>query len=107
MMAALHVSSSISDPLSLPVSDKSMHGASFAVLALLALRALAGGNWRGVTRWTLLGCCLIAVMYGVKDEWQQSYTPGRVADVMDLVADLTGAVSAAIAAGAWSIIRRL
>ncbi len=89
------------------VSDKTLHMAAFGVLALLSLRALASGTWRGVTRWTLIGCCVIALLYGVKDEWQQRSTPGRTPDPMDVVADLGGAVIAASAAGAWSIIRRL
>jgi VanZ family protein len=107
-MIAIHISSSMSDPWEPPgVSDKTLHVVAYGGLALLSLRALAGGAWRGVTRWTLIGCCAIALLYGVKDEWQQSYTPGRTADPMDLVADLAGAVIAASAAGAWSIIRRL
>jgi VanZ family protein len=107
-MAAIHVASSMSNPPEpTGVSDKTLHIVTFAMLALVALRALAGGTWRGVTRWTLIGCCAIAVLYGVKDEWQQAYTPGRTSDLMDVVADFAGAASAAIGAGAWSIIRRL
>lgn len=108
LMTAIHGSSSISNPPELAgVSDKTLHFATFAVLALLVLRALAGATWRGVTRWTMVGCCVIAVLYGVKDEWHQMYTPGRTPDLMDVAADFAGAASAAIGAGAWSIIRRL
>jgi VanZ family protein len=107
-MIAIHISSSISDPPEPPgVSDKTLHLVTFGGLTLVSLRALAGASWRGVTRWTLIGACLITLLYGVKDEWQQSYTPGRTPDPMDLLADLGGAVAAASAAGAWSIIRRL
>lgn len=89
------------------MSDKTLHMVAFGGLALLVLRALAGGVWRGVTRWTLIGCVVITTLYGAKDEWQQSFTPGRTPDAMDLVADLGGAAIAAGAAGAWGIIRRL
>jgi len=108
LMIAIHISSSMSDPPAPPgVSDKTLHIVGFGVLALLLLRALAGGTWRGVTRWTLIGACVITLLYGVKDEWQQSYTAGRTPDPMDVIADFGGAVVAAGAAGAWSIIRRL
>lgn len=108
LMIALHVESSMSD-VTPPagVSDKTAHAVAFGVLALLILRALAGGAWRGVTRWTLSGCVVFTLLYGVKDEWQQMYTPGRMSDVMDVAADLAGAAGAASLAGAWSIIRRL
>lgn len=107
-MAAIHIESSMSDPGAPPgVSDKLLHFVAFGGLALVALRALAGGTWAGVTRWTLAGCCVIVLLYGVKDEWQQRFTPGRTADSMDVAADLAGAATAAGAAGAWSIIRRL
>ncbi len=107
-MVAIHMSSSVTDPLEpTGVSDKTLHMLAFGGLALVSLRALAGGMWAGVTRWTLIGCVAIAVLYGAKDEWQQKYTPGRTSDAMDLVADLGGAVIAASAAGAWGIIRRL
>lgn len=107
-MIGIHISSSMSDPLAPPgVSDKTLHLGGYAVLALLTLRALAGGAWRGVTLRTVLGAVVITVLYGFKDEWQQMYTPGRSPDLMDVLADFGGAVVATGAAGAWSIIRRL
>lgn len=107
-MIAIHVESSMSDvgpPAGM--SDKVAHAMGFGLLALLVLRALAGGAWRGVTRWTLIGCVAIALLYGVQDEWHQRSTPGRTSDVMDVAADVSGAAVAAALAGAWSIIRRL
>lgn len=107
-MIAIHVESSMSN-VSLPadVSDKVAHAAGFGLLALTFLRALAGGTWFGVTRWTLAGCVVLTLLYGLKDEWQQMYTPGRSSDPMDVAADFAGAAGAASLAGAWSIIRRL
>jgi VanZ family protein len=108
LMLAIHVFSSMSNPPAPPtLSDKTLHVTTYAVLAMLLLRALAGGSWRGVTPGTLLGCVAITVLYGVKDEWHQMFTPGRTPDVMDVAADFAGALGSAIVAGAWSIIRRL
>lgn len=108
LMLAIHVSSSLSNPPApAGVSDKTLHVTAYAVLALLLLRALSRGTWRGVRPWTLIGCVLITVLYGVKDEWHQMFTPGRTPDIMDVAADFAGALGTAITAGAWSIIRRL
>lgn len=107
-MLLIHAESSMSNPPEPPgVSDKLLHFGAFAVLALLSLRALAGARWRRVTPWTLIGCVVITLLYGIKDEWHQLYTPGRTSDVMDVAADLSGGLVAAVVAGAWSIIRRL
>ena len=50
---------------------------------------------------------LIAVAYGVTDEWHQSFVPNRHADPRDLAADAIGACAAAASVKAWDIIRRL
>ncbi len=107
-MAALFFVSSLSDVPGPPsgFSDKHEHFVFYAVLGALALRALAGGRWQGVTIRTLLGAILIAAAYGVSDEVHQWFVPGRDADPLDAVADTAGAATAAAAAWAWSIIRR-
>jgi VanZ family protein len=84
-----------------------LHQAAYFGLTLLLVRALARGRWSDVTRATVLGAWAIAVAYGVTDEWHQSFVPGRSAELRDLAADAMGALLAAIAVGAWSIIRRL
>jgi VanZ family protein len=33
----------------------------------------------------------LAVLYGISDEWHQSFVPGRTPDVVDLVTDAAGA----------------
>ncbi|HSH41142.1 MAG TPA: VanZ family protein, partial [Arenicellales bacterium] len=39
-------------------------------------------------RWLALG---LAVLYGISDEWHQSFVPGREPDVLDVLADGVGA----------------
>ena len=82
------------------------HGAAYAGLAAVIVRALAGGRLRGVGTASLLGAWTIAVVYGFTDEWHQSFVPGRTADPRDLLADAVGAALGLGAVGAWSIIRR-
>ena len=86
-----------------PVSDLpdwTTHGAGYAVLAVLACRALAGGLGRPVAVRVAVLAVLISTVYGVTDEWHQSFVPGRVADPWDLVKDLAGAAAGALAC-AW------
>jgi VanZ family protein len=107
-MAGIFIASSVSDPqIPTGVSDVSLHGVAYFGLTLLLIRALAGGRWAGVTGATVATAWAIAVLYGVSDEWHQSFVPNRHADVRDLLFDAIGAFAAAFAAGAWSIIRRL
>ena len=107
-MAGIFYASSLPDPPVPPgVEDVSLHGSAYFGLTLLVIRALARGEWRGVTRATLLGAWCIAVAYGATDEWHQSFVPARHVELRDLAADALGALAAAIAVGAWSIIRRL
>lgn len=82
------------------IPDWATHVGAYAVLAMLACRAFAGG-WRpGPARVLVLGAALAAV-YGVTDEWHQSFIAGRFAEARDLAMDVLGAV-----AGAW-VFRRL
>jgi VanZ family protein len=82
------------------------HGLAYAVLAVLAVRALAHGRWAGVGASALAVAWLIAMAYGATDEWHQSFVPGRMSDVRDLVADGVGAALGLSLVGAWSIIKR-
>jgi len=106
-MAAIFAASSVSNPpMPAAVSDASLHAAVYAGLTLLLVRAFAGARWSGVTPRTLALAWLVAVGYGVTDEWHQSFVPQRFADSRDIAANAAGALAAALAAGAWSIIRR-
>ena len=69
-------------------SDKVAHFCAYALLAFLTARALWHyGQFRSA-RW---GGALVAIAYGVSDEFHQSFVPGRTSDWRDLVADAIGA----------------
>lgn len=102
--AGIFIASSISQPPGLPqiVTDKDVHGGLYAGFALVVLRALAR-RWARVTVLTALGAIVVAVLYGISDEFHQSFVPGRSSDIADVAAD---AIGATVAVGiAWLIAR--
>ena len=86
--------------------DWAQHGVAYAGLALVTLRATAGGRWSGVRAAAVLAAWLVATLYGVSDEIHQSFVPARMADTRDVLADAAGAALGLGAAWAWGIIRR-
>jgi VanZ family protein len=81
-------------PTDIPYGDKLAHFTAFAGLAFLLTLALY--IWRPFRwRW-LLVAVMIAALYGMLDEFTQSYV-GRHADVRDWLADVAGAVCGASA----------
>jgi VanZ family protein len=87
------------------VSDTILHMAGYSGLALLALRATAGGRWSGVTRRALLLALVIAVIHGITVEWEQMYIPERTAEWRDVGNDCIGAIAGLLPAWAWSKIK--
>jgi VanZ family protein len=82
------------------------HGVAYAGLALVTLRAAAGGRRSGIGVASVTLAWLIVVAYGATDEWHQSFVPGRTADLRDVAADGAGAALGLGVAWAWSMIRR-
>ena len=111
-MAVIFGLSSISDlgPLPAGVSDTSGHSIGYAILGALLLRALAGGRWSGVTWGRSLAAIVLCTLYGVSDEFHQSFVPGRTPDRADVLADCVGAaiavalIAAVAAARRWGIL---
>lgn len=78
-----------------PFADKIAHFLIYAVLCALLARALRLEPSALLRRRALVLAVACAVLYGVSDEWHQSFVPGRQPDVMDLAADALGALCAA------------
>lgn len=109
-MAGIFIASSIPDVGTLPadVSDKSAHTVAYAGLGVLVLFALAKGRADGVTVRHCLVAVAIAAVYGMTDEWHQSFVPGRTAEWADVRANAIGAaLGVACAAAAAGVRRRL
>ena len=77
------------------------HVIAYAVLGVLWERALRSAGIRKPAAWAFL----IAVIYGLTDEYHQSFVPGRDADVLDLATDAVAA-GIAIAIVLWRRSRR-
>lgn len=93
----------VSIPFDAP--DYFAHGVAYAGLGFLLARALAWGRLRDMTWRLALLATVLGALYGVTDEFHQSFIPGRHASVSDLVADAIGACVGACSAallGAWS-----
>jgi VanZ family protein len=104
-MGAIFFVSSLSDPPGvLPNSDKPLHWLAYLGLAVLVVRALAGGLPRRIGFGIALAAMLITVAYGATDEVHQLFVPGRTGDVYDLMADAAGALAGTIGCILWGII---
>lgn len=79
--------------------DKAAHFAVFGLLATLVVRTGFSRRWAWVA-------VLIVSLFGLSDEWHQSFTPGRDVEVMDWVADSLGALVAVAAYTGWTGYRR-
>ena len=97
-MALIFAASSRSDTSAVPsaIPDKAVHFAVYALLGVLLLRAVAGGRRSGVTWSGVLVSIVIATLYGITDEWHQSFVPNRTPDAMDVVADFLGATAGGV-----------
>jgi VanZ family protein len=73
------------------IPDWLSHGGVYAGLGALLCRALAGGMRAAPLRVAITAAALAGV-YGVLDEWHQSYVPHRTAEAADVVKDVGGAV---------------
>lgn len=77
---------SINAPMWFPHQDKIYHAGAYFIMAVLAWRIFR----RAFSRpWiiSLLFCSL----YGISDEWHQSFVTGRYSDISDWLADTAGA----------------
>ncbi|GAB5558910.1 MAG: hypothetical protein SynsKO_05570 [Synoicihabitans sp.] len=77
--------------------DKFGHFMVFGLLGILIARTQPKRRW-----W--LGWVL-ASLYGICDEWRQSFTPGRSVELADWVADTLGAALAVFLYARWGYFR--
>ena len=87
-------------------TDTMLHAGGYAGLALVTVRATAGGRWPGLTAGAILAAFAIAVVHGVSVEIAQTFVPSRSAELRDVWNDGAGAAAGLVAAWAWGIMRR-
>jgi len=92
-LAALAIVFWLSSMSSVPgadyVWDKLLHTVGYAGLGILAMRAFHGGFERPRPKPTLYAA-LTVVLWGISDEFHQSFVPGRDSSALDVVADTVG-----------------
>jgi len=95
-MALLFYLSSKSDiGVAARVPDWITHGTAYLVLGLLVARAVAGGMSRRLSTAGALTVVGLCTLYGISDEFHQSFVPGRDASAGDVAKDFAGASIAA------------
>ena len=103
-MGAIFYVSSLTNP-PVPVgTDKPLHWLAYLGLALVIVRALAGGLPRRIELGTAVTALLITIVYGATDEVHQMFVPGRTGDMYDLMADAGGALAGTAACWLWGLL---
>lgn len=93
MAAIFHLSSHPMPAIDLGFSaqDKLVHVLGYGLLSGLLLGAMRRHR-SGYTLSQVALAMLLAVLYGLTDEWHQSFVPGRKSDALDVLADAVGAL---------------
>lgn len=74
--------------------DKVMHFGAYGLLGVLLLGAMQVSGTGGYSIRQPALATLIASLYGITDEIHQSFVPGRTPDMLDWLADTSGALLA-------------
>lgn len=88
---------------SIPFLDKIVHLLLYGLLAATILYVPSGDTRRQKPKTVCAVALLISLLYGISDEYHQSFIPGRDASVGDLAADLLGII---IVLAAWLHLRK-
>jgi VanZ family protein len=80
----------------IPLADKIVHVLIYGVLGFFFARALTS-RYRLEVIWKryrgyLVASVLLTVLYGISDEYHQSFVPGRSVEVADVIADTIGGI---------------
>lgn len=81
--------------------DKVAHTLEYAILGILCVRAFHHGLGRQAIRHAIVWAILCSTLYGLTDEYHQSFVPYRESDQWDLVADFLGASLGAVG---WKLL---
>ncbi|MFH1154121.1 MAG: VanZ family protein [Pseudomonadota bacterium] len=84
------------DMPSIPYLDKLLHAGGYALLGLLSARALKS-DFPGLSSGRLLfWAILVSTLFGIFDEFHQSFVSSRTADAFDALFDALGSAAGAI-----------
>ena len=84
------------------------HSLLFGMLYILGYRALKNQNYsRFLREFSLLAALVLVALYGMSDEFHQSFTPGRTEEFKDLMIDVIAGLVALIVVMAYERIRNI
>lgn len=83
-----------------PGADKIAHLLVYAVLSGTVIYAFSAETRRRRRGVVLIAALLVPILFGLSDEYHQSWIPGRTSEFLDLVADAAGGL---VAAFVWLI----
>ena len=86
-----------------PNIDKIAHFFVYGLLGTLIARVTSVAAWRGLSVYWAVA---IASLFGMSDEFHQSFTPGRSVEFADWAMDTCGAALAVFIYAGWSAYRR-
>ena len=81
-------------------ADKIAHLVVYAVLSGTVIYAFSAETRRRNRGVVLIAALLVPILFGLSDEYHQSWIPGRTSEFLDLVADAAGGL---VAAFVWLI----
>ena len=97
LMILITIQSSLSGfklpPLGLRLEDKLVHFLIFGILAWLIIRGMSKETSAWIQKRKIIISLIIAILFAISDEWHQSLTLKRDADLFDLLADTLGIIS--------------
>lgn len=70
--------------------DKLIHFVEYFILGAILVRAFANSSSNLSLKLILWLSFLIAVSYGISDEFHQRFVPGRSPEIFDLISDIIG-----------------
>ena len=94
--------SGISRPLpgvSIPLLDKFLHICEYAVFGILAARAFKNSSRKTFFENFKIFAIIVSIVYGISDEFHQSFIPLRQFSMLDMMADGIGGVVGVILYG--------
>jgi VanZ family protein len=94
LILALSAQPKLRPPLQFTLSDKFYHALEYFGLGVLLARAFRAGRRAAVPMRTVTRAVTLGVIVGACDEIFQSFVPGRLPDVYDVLADATGVLLA-------------
>lgn len=79
-----------------PGADKIAHLVVYAVLSGTVIYAFSAETRRRNRGVVLVTALLVPILFGLSDEYHQSWIPGRTSEFLDLVADAVGGLITAL-----------